>query len=156
MSFIHYPVKVTVGALAGTLAGALFVLLLHVIFGGNAEEINAAMVGMLFSAKADATIATGWIYQMLFSAILGGAAGWIFGNRMSTYRTAMGYGVLSAVSSWCISALLIPSLLEVPLALLSSLIFKSFFAYLFAGMAFGATFAWLVRLADISDVSVQA
>lgn len=156
MSFIHYPVKVTVGALSGTLAGALFILLLHVIFAGNAEEISASMVGLLFSAKADATTTTGWIYQMLFSAMLGGMAGWIFGNRMNTYRSAIGYGVLWAIACWCVSALLIPPMLEVSVAMLGALLFKSIVAYAIAGAAYGATFVWLVRLSDISDVSVQA
>jgi len=155
MSFIHFPIKITVGAIAGVIAGFVFALIAHAVFQDGTYSASDSIVGLMLAEKDPTPMtAQGWIYHLFGSASVGGVIGWFFGERMQNYRSAVAYGLVAALISWMIGSFLImPATFETYPSAFFPIIAKALVAHLLGGLMFAVSFVWLIKHAHISDVS---
>jgi len=100
--------RIGASIVAGLMAG--------IVFGMLMEGTSAPMIGMIGRILAGhPSMPVGWIFHLLYSAILGGLFGRIVGDRAHDLRAGLAWGAGYGIALWIIGGLvLLPLLLGMP------------------------------------------
>jgi hypothetical protein len=84
--------NLTAGAIAGLVAGVVFGVMMTVMSAPTPDGGGMPMMAMVAQVVGSSSLAIGWIYHLLNSAVIGGVFGWALGSRVEGYGSAAGWG----------------------------------------------------------------
>ena len=106
-----------------------------------------AMIGQIVGSP---TVAAGWVYHLFNSAVIGAIFGWLFGDRVHSYGSGLGWGAAYGFAWWILGGLvLMPILLGMPafaplmMPPMRMVAMGSLVGHLIYGLILGGTFARL-------------
>jgi hypothetical protein len=104
------------GALAGLLAGVVFGIMMQMMKAPNPGGEQVPMMAMVAMVVRSQSQATGWIYHLFNSALIGGLFGGLLGGRAEAgYGSGLRWGALWGLIWWVLGGLiLMPLLLGMP------------------------------------------
>jgi hypothetical protein len=143
------------GALAGIIAGVIFGIMMQRMTAPTPDGREVPMMMMVAQVVRSDSLAIGWLYHMVNSAIIGGIFGWLLGDKTAD-RIGAGakWGALYGFGWWILGGLiLMPLLLGMPafaslrMAPMRPVAMGSLLGHLIFGIVLGIAFAWLRRRA---------
>ncbi|MFN2385058.1 MAG: hypothetical protein ABR576_02015 [Thermoanaerobaculia bacterium] len=149
--------KIGVGIVAGILAGIVFGVMMQMMTAPTPEGGRMPMMAMVAKVVRSESLAVGWIYHLFNSALIGAIFGWLFGNRVASYRPGFGWGAVYGVIWWVLGALvLMPIFLGMPpfapLRMMMPVAMGSLMGHLIFGVILGLAFVGLRSRATIAGV----
>ncbi|MCI0442052.1 hypothetical protein L0152_02405 [bacterium] len=84
--------NILVGILAGLIAGLVFGLMMQMMTAPTPHGNEMPMMAMVAQVVHSDSVIVGWLYHLFNSAFIGGLFAWLFGNRLTSYMRAAGYG----------------------------------------------------------------
>lgn len=108
--------RISASAVAGIIAGLVFGVMMHMMSaptpdGGEVPVI--AMIGQIIAGSPD--VATGWLYHLFNSAVIGALFGWLLGTRIHGYASGVSWGAAYGFAWWILGGLiLMPVFLGMP------------------------------------------
>jgi hypothetical protein len=138
-------------SIAGGLAGGLvFGMMMHMMTAPTPDGAQMPVIAMVGQIVGSPTVGVGWAYHLFNSAVIGAIFGWLFGNRVRGYASALGWGAAYGLVWWILGGLiLMPIMLGMP-AFASLTIppmrmvgMGSLVGHLIYGVILGGVFAWL-------------
>ena len=140
--------RIGASVVAGLMAG--------IVFGMIMEGTAAPMIGMIGRILAGhPSLPVGWIFHLVYSAILGGVFGWVVGDRLHDLRTGLEWGAVYGFALWIIGGLILLPLLQgmppfAPLvrAPLRTFAIISLFGHLVFGVVMGVIVGAFSRIPD--------
>lgn len=97
-------------------------------------------------------IAVNRLYHLFNSAVIGAIFGWLFGSRVLSWRSGLGYGILYGVGWWILGGLiLMPVLLGMPafaplmMPMMQPVAWGSLGGHIVYGAVTGVVFNWLYK-----------
>jgi hypothetical protein len=148
-----------VGGLAG---GIVFGMMMQMMMAPTPDGGQMPMIAMVGQIVGSPTIGVGWAYHLFNSAVIGAIFGWLAGERVHSYGSAIGWGSAYGFGWWILGSLvLMPVLLGMspfaPLMMppMRMVALGSLVGHLIYGVILGGTFAWLRRRAQ-SGAAVRA
>jgi hypothetical protein len=101
--------------LAGLVAGILFGGMMQLMTAPTPDGGTVPMMAMVAMVVRSDSIAVGWLYHLVNSAIIGAVFGLLIAPRITGYGAGLGWGALYGVAWWVIGGLiLMPMLLGMP------------------------------------------
>jgi hypothetical protein len=146
--------NLTAGVIAGLIAGVAFGILMTLMRAPTPEGGSMPMMAMVAQVVGSTSLAVGWVYHLFNSAVIGALFGWILGNRVGSYGSAIGWGAAYAAAWWILGGLiLMPVFLGMPafaplrMAMMRPVAWGSLMGHLVFGVILGAAFVPLRRAA---------
>ena len=138
--------------IAGLLAGVVFGMMMQMMNAPTPDGGQMPMLAVVGQIVGSPTIAAGWAYHLFNSAVIGAIFGWILGDRVHGYGSALGWGAAYGFAWWIIGGLiLMPILLGMspfaPLMMppMRVVAMGSLMGHLIFGLILGGAFVWLHR-----------
>lgn len=151
---------IVAGLSAGVVSGIMFLLMKVPEIDGLAYNV----LQVIARAVGSNDPAVGWSYHLFNSAIIGLIFGIVVGRVVNRLTTAMGYGLIAAVTSWILANIvLLPRLTDlstyaadgtVTHPLLSPFGIATAIGYIVEGVLLGVIFLWVynpIRLYDFRE-----
>jgi hypothetical protein len=142
--------NLTAGAIAGLVAGVVFGVMMTVMSAPTPDGGGMPMMAMVAQVVGSSSLAIGWIYHLLNSAVIGGVFGWALGSRVEGYGSAAGWGAGYGIVWWILGGLiLMPMLLGMPafaplqMPMMRPVAFGSLMGHVIFGVILGAGFVQL-------------
>jgi hypothetical protein len=142
--------NLTAGAIAGLVAGVVFGVMMTVMSAPTPDGGGMPMMAMVAQVVGSSSLAIGWIYHLLNSAVIGGVFGWALGSRVEGYGSAAGWGAGYGIVWWILGGLiLMPMLLGMPafapvqMPMMWPVAFGSLMGHVIFGVILGAGFVQL-------------
>jgi hypothetical protein len=108
--------RIGTGVAGGVVAGVVFGLMMQSMSAPTPDGGEMPMMAMVGAVVGSPTVAAGWAYHLLNSAVIGGLFGWLLGDRIRTGGASLAWGVAYGVAWWVLGALiLMPALLGMPI-----------------------------------------
>jgi len=103
------------GIVSGLLAGIVFGIMMQMMNAPTPEGGQMPMMAMVAKVVRSDSIAVGWLYHLLNSAVIGAIFGWLLGERSHRFSAGLGWGALYGFIWWILGALiLMPLFLGMP------------------------------------------
>ena len=135
---------------AGLVAGVVFGMMMHMMTAPTPDGGSMPVIAMVGQIIGSPTVAAGWAYHLFNSAIIGAIFGWLLGNRVRGYASALGWGAAYGFAWWIVGGLvLMPMLLGMPafapltMPPMRMVAIGSLVGHLIYGLILGGVFAWL-------------
>lgn len=148
--------KIGAAVAAGLIGGVVFGLMMQMMTAPTPDGGQMAMLAMIGQIVGSPTVGAGWIYHLFNSAVIGALFGWLLGDRMHGYASALGWGVAYGFAWWIIGGLiLMPILLDMPafapltMPPMRMVAMGSLVGHLIYGSILGGAFAWLHHRAPL-------
>jgi hypothetical protein len=142
--------KIGASVIAGLTGGVVFGLMMQMMTAPTPDGSEMPMMAMIGQIVGSPTIAVGWAYHLFNSAVIGALFGWLLGDRVHGYGTALGWGAAYGFAWWILGGLiLMPVLLgmlafaPVTMPPMRSVAIGSLIGHLVYGSILGGAFAWL-------------
>ena len=126
------------------------------------EGGSMPMMGMVAQVVRSDSLAVGWLYHLINSAVIGALFGWWFGRRVHGARSGLAWGAVHGVIWWVLGGLvLMPLFLGMPvfaplaMPMMRSVAMGSLLGHLMYGLVLGGVFAWLFHARTELTVDVQ-
>ena len=84
--------RVAASIVAGLMAGAVFGMMMQMMSAPTPDGGQMPMMAMVGQIVGSATIGVGWLYHLFNSAVIGAIFGWLLGQRVYGYGSALGWG----------------------------------------------------------------
>jgi hypothetical protein len=147
---------------AGLVGGVVFGMLMQMMMAPTPDGGQMPVIAMVGQIVGSPTVGVGWLYHLFNSAVIGAIFGWLVGERVRSYGSALGWGAAYGLVWWIAGGLvLMPVLLGMspfaPLMMppMRIVAMGSLVGHLIYGLILGGTFAWLRRSAR-SGAAVRA
>ena len=144
--------RVAASVIAGLMAGVVFGMMMQMMSAPTPDGGQMPMMAMVGQIVGPATIGVGWLYHLFNSAVIGAIFGWLLGQRVYSYGSALGWGAAYGFVWWIVGGLiLMPILLGMPafaplmMPPMRMVAIGSLVGHLIFGLVLGAAFAWLYR-----------
>lgn len=144
--------KIGASVVAGLLGGVVFGLMMQVMTAPTPEGGRMPVIAMVGLMVGSPTIGAGWLYHLFNSAVIGALFGWLLGDRVQGYASALGWGAVYGFAWWIIGGLtLMPILLGMPafaplmMPPMRMVAMGSLVGHVIYGAIMGVGFAWLYR-----------
>jgi hypothetical protein len=144
--------RIGASVIAGLLAGVVFGTMMQTMMAPTPDGGQMSMIAMVGQIVGSPTVGAGWLYHLFNSAAIGAVFGWLLGDRIHGYASALGWGAAYGFVWWILGGLiLMPVLLGMsafaPLALppMRMVAIGSLIGHLIYGLILGGAFAWLSR-----------
>jgi hypothetical protein len=151
--------RITVGVVAGLVAGIVFGLMMQMMTAPTPDGGRVPMMAMVAQVVRSDSLVVGWLYHLFNSAVIGGIFGWLLGARSRETGAALLNGAVYGVAWWVVGGLiLMPVLLGMPafapllMAPMRPVAWGSLMGHLLYGVILGASYAWLVRRAEVPGI----
>ncbi len=139
--------NLTAGIIAGLIAGVVFGIMMTVMHAPTPDGGSMPLMGMVAKVVGSTSLAVGWIYHLVNSAVIGGLFGWILGSRIGGYGSAAGWGAGYGMVWWILGGLiLMPMFLGMPafaplqMPMMRPVAFASLMGHVIFGVILGAAF----------------
>jgi hypothetical protein len=107
--------KLGASVVAGLAGGLVFGLMMHMMVAPTPEGGQMPMMAMIGQIIGSPSVAVGWIYHLFNSAVIGALFGWLLGNLVRGFGSALTWGAAYGFAWWVIGGLiLMPVLLGMP------------------------------------------
>ncbi len=143
-------VRASVGA--GLVAGVVFGAMMQVMTAPTPEGGAVPMMAMVAMVVRSDSIAVGWVYHLINSAVIAAIFGWLVAPRVTGYAAGLGWGALYGLGWWVLGGLiLMPVLLGMPafapvlMAPMVPVALASLVGHLVYGVILGGGSAWLAE-----------
>ncbi len=84
--------NLTAGILAGLIAGVVFGIMMTVMHAPTPDGGSMPMMAMVAQVVKSQSLAVGWLYHLINSAVIGALFGWTLGSRIGGFGSAAGWG----------------------------------------------------------------
>src|SRR5918995_6246101 len=135
---------------AGLIAGIVFGVMMQMMMAPTPDGGQMPMIAMVGQIVGSPTAGAGWLYHLFNSAVIGVIFGWLLGDRVHGYGSALGWGAAYGFAWWIIGGLiLMPLFLGMspfaPLMMppMRMVAIGSLVGHLLFGMILGGAYAWL-------------
>jgi hypothetical protein len=142
--------RIGASVVAGLIGGAVFGLMMQMMVAPTPDGGQMPMMGMVGQIVGSPSVGVGWMYHLFNSAVIGAIFGWLLGDRVHGYASALGWGTAYGFAWWIIGGLiLMPILLGMsafaPLTMrpMRMVAMGSLVGHLIYGSILGGAFAWL-------------
>lgn len=138
-------------SVAGGLAGGIvFGLMMQMMMAPTPDGGRMPVIAMVGQIIGSPTVVAGWAYHLFNSVIIGAIFGWLFGSRVRSFGSALGWGTAYGFAWWIVGGLiLMPVLLGMApfaplmMAPMRMVAIGSLVGHLIYGLILGGVFAWL-------------
>ena len=137
---------------AGLIAGIVFGVMMQMMMAPTPDGGQMPMIAMVGQIVGSPTAGAGWLYHLFNSAVIGAIFGWLLGNRVHGYGSALGWGAAYGFVWWILGGLiLMPIMLGMPafaplmMPPMRMVAMGSLIGHLLYGLVLGGAFAWLYR-----------
>jgi hypothetical protein len=134
----------------GLFGGVVFGMTMQMMMAPTPEGGQMPVIAMIGQIVGSPSVGIGWAYHLFNSAVIGAMFGWLFGDQVHNYSSALGWGAAYGLAWWIAGGLiLMPVLLGMlpfaPLVMAPMRIIAvgSLVGHLIYGLILGGTFAWL-------------
>lgn len=155
--------KVVAGTVAGLIAGVVFGIMMQMMTAPTPDGKEIPMMQMVAMVVGSESVASGWIYHLFNSAVIGAIFGWLFGNRLSGYGSGLMWGGLYGIVWWVLGGLVLMPLFlgmapfaPLMMAPMRMVAVGSLIGHLIYGLILGAGFVWLSRGMEGTPVAAAA
>jgi hypothetical protein len=142
--------KIGASVVAGLIGGVVFGLMMQMMMAPTPDGGQMPMLAMIGQIVGSPTVGAGWVYHLFNSAVIGAIFGWLLGDRVHGYASALGWGAAYGLVWWIIGGLiLMPVFLGMspfaPLMMppMRMVAMGSLVGHLLYGMILGGAYAWL-------------
>jgi hypothetical protein len=142
--------KVGASVMGGLTGGVVFGLMMQMMAAPTPDGGAMPMMAMIGQIIGSPTVGAGWAYHLFNSAVIGALFGWLLGDRVHGYGSALGWGAVYGFAWWVLGGLvLMPVLLGMPafapltMPPMRMVALGSLIGHLVYGSILGAAFAWL-------------
>jgi len=140
----------TAGAVAGIIGGIVFGMMMQMMSAPTPDGGSMPMMGMVAKVVGSTSLAVGWAYHLLNSAVIGVLFALILGGRVGGKGSGAAWGAGWGIVWWIVGGLLImPVMLGMPafapltMPGMQSVAMGSFMGHLIFGAIMGLSFALL-------------
>lgn len=149
--------RIGASTIAGLLAGLVFGVMMHVMTAPTPDGGRMPVIAMVGQIVGSPTITVGWLYHLFNSAVIGAIFGWLFGARVLSYASGLGWGAAYGFAWWILGGLiLMPVLLGMPafaplmMPEMQTVAMGSLVGHLVYGLALGGLYVTFVRGAPMA------
>jgi hypothetical protein len=142
--------KISASVVAGLIGGVVFGAMMQMMMAPTPEGGEMPMMAMVGKIVGSPTVGVGWLYHLFNSAVIGAIFGWLLGDRVHGYASALGWGAAYGFAWWIIGGLiLMPMFLGMPafaplmMPPMRMVAMGSLVGHLIFGLILGGAFAWL-------------
>jgi hypothetical protein len=142
--------KIGASVVAGLIGGVVFGLMMQMMMAPTPDGGQMPMMAMIGQIVGSPTVGVGWMYHLFNSAVIGAIFGWLLGNRVHGYGSALGWGAAYGFAWWIIGGLiLMPIMLGMSpfaplmMAPMRTVAMGSLIGHLIYGSITGGVFVWL-------------
>ncbi|MGH6927488.1 MAG: hypothetical protein ACREEV_04145 [Dongiaceae bacterium] len=146
------PRRIGASVVAGLMGGVVFGLMMQMMTAPMPDGGQIPVIAMVGQIVGSSTVGVGWLYHLFNSAVIGAIFGWLLGDRVHGYASALGWGAAYGFAWWIIGGLiLMPILLGMPafaplmMPPMRMVGIGSLVGHLIYGSILGGAFAWLYR-----------
>lgn len=139
--------KTLVGIVSGLIAGVIFGIMMTIMTAPTPSGTEVPMMAMVAQVVGSTSLVVGWIYHLFNSALIGGIFGWLFGNRVHTYKGGLSWGALYGFCWWILGGLVLMPLFlgmspfaPLMMAPMRMVAMGSFVGHLLYGLVLGGIF----------------
>src|ERR671918_959201 len=143
------PRRIGTSIVAGLIGGVVFGLMMQMMTAPTPDGGQMSVIAMVGQIVGSPTVGAGWLYHLFNSAVIGAIFGWLFGDRVRGYASALGWGAAYGFAWWIVGGLvLMPMLLGMPafapltMPPMRMVAMGSLVGHLIYGLILGGTFAW--------------
>jgi hypothetical protein len=144
--------KVSAGIIAGLIAGVLFGVMMQLMTVPAENGMRVSMMVMVAKVVRSDSIAVGWLYHLLNSAVIGAVFAAVLGDRIRSYGGGAAWGIAYGAFWWVLGAqILMPLLLGMPafaslrMAAMRMMALGSLMGHVIYGLVLGLAFVKLWR-----------
>ena len=153
---------VVAGAIAGLVAGIVFGLMMQMMSAPGPGGSPVPMIAMVAQVVGSSSLAVGWLYHLVNSAVIGAVFGLLLGGRVGTIRRGVIWGAGYGILWWVLGGLvLMPLFLGMPpfaplrMSPMRSVAMGSLVGHIMYGAVLGAALARLLSGACTPLVRAQ-
>ena len=107
--------RVGAGVAGGLIAGMVFGMMMTMMHAPTPQGGSVRVMTMIAMIVGSTSVAVGWLYHLVNSAVIGGLFGLLMGTRIARGRNALVVGVVYGLVWWVVGGLvLMPLLLSMP------------------------------------------
>lgn len=146
--------RIGASIIAGLIGGVVFGIMMQMMTAPTPDGGQMPVIAMIGQIVGSPTVAAGWIYHLFNSAVIGAVFGWLLGERVHGYASALGWGATYGFAWWIIGGLiLMPLMLGMPpfapltMAPMQMVAVGSLIGHLIYGSILGDAFVWLHQAA---------
>jgi hypothetical protein len=144
--------RISTAVVAGLMGGAVFGLMMQLMTAPTPDGGQMPVIAMVGQIIGSPTVGAGWLYHLFNSAVIGAIFGWLLGDRLHGYASALGWGAVYGFAWWILGGLiLMPVFLGMPafaplmMPPMRMVAMGSLVGHLLYGLILGVAFAWLYR-----------
>jgi hypothetical protein len=142
--------RIGASIIGGLIGGVVFGIMMQMMTAPTPDGGQMSVIAMIGQIVGSPTVAAGWIYHLFNSAVIGAIFGWLLGERVHGYASALGWGAAYGFGWWIIGGLiLMPLMLGMapfaPLTMppMQMVAVGSLIGHLIYGSILGGAFVWL-------------
>jgi hypothetical protein len=142
--------RIGASIIGGLIGGVIFGIMMQMMTAPTPDGGQMPVIAMIGQIVGSPTVAAGWIYHLFNSAVIGAIFGWLLGERVHGYASALGWGAAYGFAWWIIGGLvLMPLMLGMPafapltMPPMQMVAVGSLIGHLIYGSILGCTFVWL-------------
>lgn len=107
--------RIGAGAVGGLIAGVVFGMMMTMMHAPTPQGGSVRVMTMIAMIVGSSSVAVGWLYHLVNSAVIGGLFGLLMGARLVQGRNVLVLGVIYGLVWWVVGGLvLMPLLLGMP------------------------------------------
>jgi hypothetical protein len=107
--------RIGAGVAGGLIAGVVFGIMMQLMKAPTPEGMQVPMMMMVAKVVRSNSLAVGWLYHLLNSAVIGGLFGMLLGGKLLSVGAGVLWGAFYGVFWWVLGGLiLMPILLGMP------------------------------------------
>jgi hypothetical protein len=145
--------RLSAGVAGGLVAGVVFGVMMQMMTVPTPDGGQMPMMVQIAMIVGSTSVAVGWLYHLFNSAVIGAIFAWIFGGRIASYGSGLGWGAAYGVAWWILGALiLMPVLLGMPpfaplmMPPMRMVAAGSLIGHLVYGLILGGVYVWFARM----------
>lgn len=142
--------KIGASVVAGLIGGVVFGMMMQMMTAPTPDGGQMPIMAMIGQIVGSPTVGVGWVYHLFNSAVIGAIFGWLLGDRVHGFASALRWGAGYGFVWWILGGLiLMPILLGMPafaplmMPPMRMVAMGSLVGHLIFGLILGGTFAWL-------------
>ena len=145
--------RVLAGIVGGLTAGVVFGIMMQMMVAPTPDGAGMPMMSMIAMILGSTSVAIGWLYHLFNSAVIGAIFAWMFGRRILSYGSGLGWGAVYGFAWWILGGLiLMPVLLGMSpfaplmMAPMRGVAVGSLIGHLVYGLILGGLYVWIAGL----------
>lgn len=144
--------RISTAVVAGLMGGAVFGLMMQMMTAPTPDGGQMPVIAMVGQIVGSPTVWAGWLYHLFNSAVIGAIFGWLLGDRLNGYASALSWGAVYGFAWWILGGLiLMPVFLGMPafaplmMPPMRIVAMGSLVGHLIYGAILGVAFVWMYR-----------